>query len=88
MSIVGETVRSPEHMASWRLSIGAAWVPRWRYFWALLAGAVGVISMSGTIPGARSTVSLRILPVAMTWLLAAGITAIGPTVPTAMAHLP
>lgn len=52
------------------------WVPRWLYRWALVAAAVGVVSMIGTITGERATVSFLILPVAMTWLLAAGITAI------------
>jgi MFS family permease len=52
------------------------WVPRWLYSWALATAGVGVVSMIGTITGARSTVSFVILPVAMTWLLAAGITAV------------
>ncbi|MFV1999341.1 MAG: hypothetical protein ACC654_03150 [Acidimicrobiia bacterium] len=52
------------------------WVPRWLYRWSLLAAAAGVVSMIGTITNARSTVSMIILPVAMTWLIAAGIVAI------------
>jgi len=52
------------------------WVPRWLYRWSLLAAFAGVVSMIGTITNARSTISMIILPVAMTWMIAAGIVAI------------
>ncbi len=54
----------------------STWVPRWLFRWAMLASAAGVVSMIGTVTGARSTVSMIILPFAMTWLLAAGVVAI------------
>ncbi|MFV1962699.1 MAG: hypothetical protein ACC658_12820 [Acidimicrobiia bacterium] len=52
------------------------WVPRWLYWWAIAAGAAGVVSMIGTITGARETVSFVILPIAMSWMIAAGVVAI------------
>ncbi len=52
------------------------WVPRWLYWWAMAAGAAGVVSMIGTIAGSRETVSFVILPIGMSWMIAAGVVAI------------
>jgi len=58
----------------------STWVPRWLFRWAMLASAAGAVSMIEPVTGASSTImtimSIVELPVAMPWMIAAGIVAI------------